>query len=1308
MTTIVLSAAGAAIGGSLGGSVAGLSSVVIGRAIGATIGQVIDQRLLGNGSEVVETGRVDRFRLTGAGEGAAIARIYGRTRIGGQVIWASDFLETSETSGGGKGGPSEPETRSYSYFVSLAVALCEGEITRVGRIWADGEEVSPDGLNLRVYKGTQDQLPDPAMEAVEGAGTVPAYRGTAYVVFENLPLERFGNRVPQFTFEVSRPEQPDAPGAEADPTWSVKGVAMIPGTGEYALATTPVHYSGEPGAAWSANVNSPTGRADFALSLDALGDDLPQMRAVSLVVSWFGDDLRCGNCRIAPKVEKTDYDGQNMPWRVAGLDRAGAALISQVGGRPVYGGTPTDQSVIEAIRAIDAAGHKVLYYPFILMDQLAGNGLTDPYDPSGTQPELPWRGRITTSRAPGVAGSPDGTSDAIDEVDAFFGTVTAADFTVSGEYIAYTGPDEWTFTRFILHNAALCRAAGGVEAFCIGSEMRGLTQIRGPQDRFVAVERLIALAAEVRSLLGPETKLSYAADWSEYFGYQPQDGSGDRFFHLDPLWSDPNIDFIGIDNYMPLSDWRDGDAHLDADAEYVYDLDYLRGNIEGGEGYDWYYHSAEAREAQVRTPIVDDLAGEPWVYRYKDIRNWWTNLHHERVGGIRKANPTGWVPESKPVWFTELGCAAVNRGTNQPNKFLDPKSSESSLPYHSNGLRDDLIQMQYLRAMYSYWTDGQNNPVSSVYGARMLNMSRAFIWAWDARPYPYFPINDELWGDGANYYRGHWLNGRTTARSLASVVAEVCRDAGLVHFDTSRLFGTVRGYAVTDVGDARSALQPLMLRYGFDAVERDGMLSFRMRNGRGAVTLDRDRLALSPELDGVLEQTRSSDSEMTGRVRLRFVQADAEFETTSEESILPDEATHAVAVSEFPLVLTRAEGRQTVERWLAEARVARETLRFAMPLSMTSLGAGDVVRLDADGEEGPALYRIDRVEMGAHQIVEAVRIEPDVYNPADFVDEPARMRRFVAPAPVLPLFMDLPLMSGDEKTHAPHVAVTSRPWQCRIALYRSRGGTNFRLQDKIGRRSTIGVTQSVLQAAPAGIYDRGAPLQVQLISGSLSSVDTQEILSGANLAAIGDGSPDGWELFQFQSAELISKRTYLLRDRLRGQCGSDGVMPVSWPAGSYVVLLDGVPEQIDFRRNLRGVEQHWRIGPARRPLNDPSYVEQVLAFAGNGLRPYRPAHLSALREGNGDLALGWIRRTRIDGDGWDTPEVPLGEENERYAVRVLRNGSVLREVTRSSAGWTYSAADQVSDGAVPPFSVEVAQVSASFGAGPRAVVVVQG
>lgn len=195
MATLLLSAAGAAVGAGFGGTVLGLSGAVIGRAIGATIGRAIDQRVLGAGSEPVDVGRLERLRLTGAGEGAAIGQIWGRMRVAGQVIWATEFVETVRRRRTGKGAPKR-KVNEYSYSVSLAIALCEGEILRVGRIWADGNEISALDLNLRVYSGSEVQLPDPLVEAIEGSGRAPAYRGLAYVVIEDLELAPYGNRVP--------------------------------------------------------------------------------------------------------------------------------------------------------------------------------------------------------------------------------------------------------------------------------------------------------------------------------------------------------------------------------------------------------------------------------------------------------------------------------------------------------------------------------------------------------------------------------------------------------------------------------------------------------------------------------------------------------------------------------------------------------------------------------------------------------------------------------------------------------------------------------------------------------------------------------------------------------------------------------------------------------------------------------------------------------------------------------------------------------------------------------------------------------
>ncbi|MGB0902678.1 baseplate multidomain protein megatron [Halocynthiibacter sp.] len=1325
MATIVLGAAGAALGSAFGGTVLGLSSAVIGRAIGATIGRAIDARIMGSGAEPVETGKVDRFRLMSASEGSSIPHLYGAMRVPGQVIWASDFLENSSSSqsSGGKGGaPKGPKVTTYEYSVSIAIALCEGEISGVGRIWADGDEISADGLNMRVYTGREDQMPDPKIEAVQGVGNAPSYRGIAYVVLEDLPLGPYGNRIPQLSFEVERPER----GVEGDSVSEagtlaegVQGVALIPGTGEYSLATTPVHYSDGPGRLRGANLNSPSGMTDFTGSVSALGSALPASKSVSLVVSWFGDDLRMEHCNLRPKVEQNTNDAAAMPWAVSGLRRDTATLVPEENGRAIYGGTPTDQSVIEAIHHLKDSGQEVVLYPFILMDQIAGNGLPDPWSDAGDQPALPWRGRITGNKAPGQTGSNDTFAAAAAEVDVFFGTAAPGDFTqvtvaasaplahggsVSASdgavkaSVSYTGPAEWSYRRFILHYAHLCAVAGGVDAFCIGSEMRGMTQYRGENGSFPAVDALIALAADVRTILGPDVKIGYAADWSEYFGYHPQDGSGDVYFHLDPLWMDDNIDFIGMDNYMPLADWRDGRDHLDAHWGAIYNPDYLRGNVMGGEGYDWFYHSSEARAAQIRTPITDGAENEPWVFRYKDIRSWWTKLHYNRRnGGVRDTDPNLWVPGSKPIWFMEYGCAAIDKGANEPNRFLDPKSSESALPYQSDGSRDELMQRAALGAIQSYWADPGNNPTDPDSGHQMVDMAHAHVWAWDARPFPWFPNNGQLWSDGVNYPRGHWLNGRSSGWRLAAVVEEICKRSGVEKYDVSELHGYVLGYLDDDSRDARAAIQPLMLAYGFDAIEREGVLKFRLRDGHASIAISSDEMVVTDELDARVQTTRAPTAEIAGRVRLNHIEVGGNYDIRSVEAIFPDEVTYSVSQNELPLAISQNEARMIAERWLAEARIARDTVRLALPPSQLLVGAGDVIHLP-DEEGNNASYRIDHVEQSGMQVVDAVRVETGVYVSGDSSLDTPGMRPFLVPVPVLPVFMDLPLLSGSDVAHAPWLAVVAKPWPGTVAALSSATDNGYGLNNLLQKGAVFGVTRSEFRKAPAGVLDRSAFLTVELSTGALSSASKEDVLNGANLAAVGDGSADNWEVLQFEEAVLVAPDTWELRGFLRGQQGTDGMMPNSWPEDSLFVLLNDAPQQIERAIEARGLDRHYRIGPASRSYDDPSYIHIIGNFKGNGLRPFAPAHLQGTVFG-GDLEVSWIRRTRVDGDSWESFEVPLGEESELYLVRVWDGGVLLREATVTSPSFIYDASMQAADGVGTGYAVEVMQVSALYGPG---------
>ena len=267
MATILLSAAGAAIGGSIGGTVLGLSAATIGQAFGATVGGIIDQTILGSGSRAVESGRARSLHLQTSTEGTPIPLVFGRMRIAGQVIWSTRFKEHVRTSTQGGKATGGQKVKEFSYTISLALGLSEGPIERIGRIWADGKLLSTEDLEMRVYLGDEVQLPDPKIEAVEGVGVVPPYRGLAYVVFEDFPLGDFGNRIPQLNFEVFRSADsligPDSPETGTPLKELIRGVAPSPGSGDVALAPQAAPHTftgGGRGSASAAAGSRPAGR----------------------------------------------------------------------------------------------------------------------------------------------------------------------------------------------------------------------------------------------------------------------------------------------------------------------------------------------------------------------------------------------------------------------------------------------------------------------------------------------------------------------------------------------------------------------------------------------------------------------------------------------------------------------------------------------------------------------------------------------------------------------------------------------------------------------------------------------------------------------------------------------------------------------------------------------------------------------------------------------------------------------------------------------------------------------------------------
>ena len=156
MATLILNTVGTMLGGPIGG------------AIGAFVGQSIDQQLFGPGQR--RGPRLGDLSVQSSTYDSPIPRVFGTMRVAGSIIWATDLQEHSNT----EASKGQPDSISYSYSASFAVALSSRPVTDIGRIWADGKLIrDADGqfavaTEFRLLSGSEDQDVDRLPRALDG------------------------------------------------------------------------------------------------------------------------------------------------------------------------------------------------------------------------------------------------------------------------------------------------------------------------------------------------------------------------------------------------------------------------------------------------------------------------------------------------------------------------------------------------------------------------------------------------------------------------------------------------------------------------------------------------------------------------------------------------------------------------------------------------------------------------------------------------------------------------------------------------------------------------------------------------------------------------------------------------------------------------------------------------------------------------------------------------------------------------------------------------------------------------------------
>jgi hypothetical protein len=1215
MASIILSQAGSAIGAATG--VPFLST--LGGQIGRTIGGSIDSRIFGS-SKNYKGPRLSDLAVQTSTYGEMIPIVYGTLRLGGNIIWSRPIKETSSTTsaggaGGKGGGKSGPTTTTYSYSATVAVAICEGPIDDVLRIWADAKQLDLSQYTLRIYKGDEAQMPDTLIQVFDGVGNTPAYRGLAYVVFEDFPLADFGNRIPNFSFEVQRKtSHPDYNNEVLEDL--IKGMTLIPGAGEFVYDTqveykTPGSDTGsgfvQQGEQQAINMHNAYGIPNAMLSLNQLERTCPNLTWVSVVVSWFGDSMDAGTCVVKPGVEY-QTGGITSPdtWQVGSFTRSTARQITLIGGSPQYGGTPDDDSILRLLTELRNRGYNIMFYPIMFMD-VTGK---------------PWRGDLTGSAA---------------NVSSFFTKTNG-------------------FNAFIAHYANLVN--GKVEAFVIGSELKGLTKVTDTPGNYPAVNQLVSLAATVKSILGSGVKVTYAADWSEY---HHTDGG---WYNMDPLWASSNIDVIGIDAYFPLTDA----------PQHGYDIDALIDGWTSDEGYDWYYTDPERTMQAMLDP----------PYAWKNIDWFWNNTHTNPGGGI-----TAWTPQMKKIWFTEYGFPSVDGASNQPNVFYDPSTASSAFPYHSKGRVDFRAQRAALMATEQKWK------ASSM-------VERMFIWTWDARPFPYWPDLISIWSDGGAWKTGHWVQGKLGISSLAGIISDLCQRGGLEAGDIhlGKLTDQVEGFILHTPQTIRQAIETLQQGYFFDTVESDNILKFLARGNADALTILEDDLVpeRSETVSELFKIQRMQEIDLPKRINIIYLNRLFNYQNATQYSQRITTLSQENQTVQLPIVFPDQVAKNAADIRLFSDWVARTSYSFTLPMKYAKLEPTDVIVVLVDGITHR--MRIVSVQIQSPRIlrVQAVAEDTSAY---DFYTQPGQGSQLLQQTLTIPStrleLMDIPAFPGDDNDKAVLrlAVIGSNAGWTGATVYRSDdNGASYNPMIDMNVPSVIGNAANGLPVGPSTVFDEANTVTVILTgNGELESATELSVLNGANAAVLGN------EVIQFKTATLVEPGKYTLGGLLRGRLGTEWAISIH-AAGERFVLLNGSITRQILANTIIGLVRNYKPVTFNSSLGVTA--SQNFSYNGAALKPYSPVHIVGTRDGSGNLSIGWVRRTRISGGWQDNVDVPLNEETEAYEVDIMDGSNVVRTITGlTTPTASYTAAEQTTDfGSLQAnLLVKVYQLSAIVGRG---------
>ncbi len=526
------------------------------------------------------------------------------------------------------------------------------------------------------------------------------------------------------------------------------------------------------------------------------------------------------------------------------------------------------------------------------------------------------------------------------------------------------------------------------------------------------------------------------------------------------------------------------------------------------------------------------------------------------------------------------------------------------------------------------------------------------------------------------------LNPRPDGELLADIVSDLSVKAGLLtsQLEVSELIDIVDGYVISQQASLRSMIEPLQTAYFFDAVESDTLAKFVKRGKDSEVTIpitDLGTHAKGSEPPPLITSMRVQEVDLPRSISAVYFAEEAEYQNGTQLSQRLTTSSELTVSLQLAIVMTDAKAKNITDALLYNAWLEREKITILLPRKWVYLEPTDVVTA--------AGYRV-RLTEKSETVAGVIKFDGLVTSPFVFTQSAIAVPG-LAPPPTPPptsgmltdlLMLDIPLVNDADAANGYYAAMAGRTagsWPGATLFKSIDGGVNFDslLVDTVP--DTMGVTTTVLGNYTGGnTFDELNSVGVQLGAGAgaLSSVSALEVLNGANECLIGN------ELLQFKSAVLTGPRAYTLSGLLRGRRGTEWAVAAN-PSGSRFCMLPtstnvaGPFPEIFAARDFKAVTSGGTLASATD-----------VPFTNNGvaLRCYSPTAIGGGLNAAGDLAIQWIRRTRIGGTWQNFVDVPLSEATEAYVVQIWNAtftacARVITGITTPTV--TYTSAQQVTD-----------------------------